>query len=71
MIPRDLFDLFRSTERLILADLEELVVLESPSDDRLALEALKGVLIDRLRCSRPRFDTEHANALRRPHHRSI
>ena len=49
MIPHDLLGMFRSYQRLILDDLEELVGFESPSGDKIALEALKGVLIDRLR----------------------
>jgi glutamate carboxypeptidase len=49
MIPQDLLKMFRSQQRLILDDLEELVGFESPSGDKIALEALKEVLIDRLR----------------------
>jgi len=49
MIPHDLLPMFRSYQRLILGDLEELVNFESPTGDRLWLERLKGFLIDRLR----------------------
>jgi glutamate carboxypeptidase len=49
MMPADLLKMFRSYQRLILGDLEELVCLESPSRDRLPLELLKAVLVDRLR----------------------
>jgi glutamate carboxypeptidase len=59
MIPHDLLNMFRSYNRLILADLEELVNLESPSSDRLALEALKRVLVDRLRMLSATVTTEH------------
>jgi glutamate carboxypeptidase len=62
MIPHDLLMMFRSYERLILADLEELVRFESPSGDKIALEVLKGVLIDRLRMLSASVCTEHANA---------
>jgi len=48
MIPHDLLEMFRSYQRLILGDVEELVELESPSGDRPHLEILKGHLIDRL-----------------------
>jgi glutamate carboxypeptidase len=47
MIPHDLMELFCSYGRLILGDVEELVRFESPSTDRMALETLKGLLIDR------------------------
>src|SRR5437867_791627 len=49
MIPADLREKFGDSQRLILADVEDLVRLESPSRDRLALEALKAVLVERLR----------------------
>ena len=62
MIPHDLVGMFRSCQRLLLDDLEELVGFESPSGDRIALEALKGVLIDRLRMLSASVTTEHANA---------
>ena len=45
----DLRKMFRYDQRLILDDLEELVGFESPSGDKIALVALEGVLIDRLR----------------------
>ena len=61
MIPPDLLKMFRSYQRLILDDLEELVGFESPSGDQIALEALKGVLIDRLRMLSTFVTTEHAN----------
>ncbi len=49
MIPHDLPKMFRTQQQVILDDLKELVGFESPSRDKIALEALKGVLIDRLR----------------------
>jgi glutamate carboxypeptidase len=58
MIPHDLVKMFRSSERSILADLEELVGFESPSGDRIALEALKAVLIDRLRTASASVGTD-------------
>jgi glutamate carboxypeptidase len=58
MIPPDLLKMFRSDQRLILDDLEELVGFESPSGDKIALEALKGVLIDRLQMIAASVKTE-------------
>ena len=58
MIPYDLMKMFRSYERLILGDVEELVNLESPSHERLPLEVLKGLLIDRLRMLSADVQTE-------------
>jgi len=50
MIPCKLLEMFRHPyQRLILGDLEELVQFESPTGDRLPLESLKGLLIDRLK----------------------
>jgi glutamate carboxypeptidase len=62
MIPHDLLKMFRSQQSLILADLEGFVQLESPSSDRLALEALKGALISELRMLSATATTEHKNA---------
>jgi glutamate carboxypeptidase len=62
MMPQGLLEMFRSCQRLILDDLEELVGFESPSGDQIALETLKGVLIDRLRMTLASVTTEHANA---------
>jgi glutamate carboxypeptidase len=50
MVPHDMLGMFRHPyQRLILGDLEELVQFESPSGDRMALEQLKGLLINRLK----------------------
>ena len=59
MIPRDLLQMFHHPyQRLILGDLEELVEFESPSGDRIALEQLKGLLIDRLKMLKASVRTE-------------
>ena len=62
MIPHDLLEMFRSYQRMILDDLEELVRLESPSRDKPALDALEAVLTDRLRMLRSLRSTSIANA---------
>ena len=58
MIPLDLLKMFRSCEGLMLDDLAELVGFESPSGDKVALDALKGVLTDRLRMLSASVGTE-------------